>query len=144
MKTSKLFTLVICSFFFFGNITFSQNHIEQKKDIKTALSSGEIKLSLTGLEGGMKLSIKVEKENAKPLILFIPKGASELKIGNADYQKIEISTQQEVKIDLSKIMAQTVVVIQSSKQKLIKGTIIIDNDSGSTTYDYQNATVGVK
>jgi len=144
MKTTNVVTLVIFSFLFIGNIAFSQDHKEQKKDIKTALSTGEIKLSITGLEDGMKLSIKADKKNDKPLVLYIPKGVSELKIGSADYQKIEISTQQEIKIDLSKLMSQTVVVIQSSKQKLIKGTIIMENNSGSTKYEFQNAMIGVK
>jgi len=144
MKTTKLISLVIFSILLTGNIAFSQDHKEQKKDIKTALSSGEIKLSVTGLEDGMKLSIKADKKNDKPLVLYIPKGVSELKIGSENYQKIEISTQQEVKIDLSKLMTQTVVVIQSSKQKLIKGTIIMDNNAGSTKYEFQNAMIGVK
>jgi len=140
MKTIKVFTIVICVFLLFGNISFSQIHNEHKKDINTALSSGEIKLSLTGIEDGMKLSIKVDKKNNKPLILYILKDTTELKIGNSSYQKIKISTQKEIKIDLSILKTQTVVVNQSSKQKLIKGSIIID----STTYDYQNAMVGVK
>jgi len=144
MKSIKVFTAFICGILLLGNIAFSQNHTEQKKDIKTALSSGEIKLIITGLEDGMKLSIKVDKKNEKPLVLYIPKGTSELKIGSSEFQKIQLSTQQEVKIDLSKLMTQTVIVIQSSKQKLIKGSIIMDSNSGSISYDFQNAMVGVK
>lgn len=124
MKTIKLFLTVILSLFLFGNISFSQDI--QKKEIKTALDSGEIQLTLTGIEDGMKLSIKVDKLNENPLVLFIPKDTSVINIGSGNYQKIRICTPEEIKIDLSGIKEKTVTVNQASKYKLISGTIIID------------------
>jgi hypothetical protein len=143
MKAIKLLMIGFC-ILISGSICISQNQNVQKKDFQSALSSGDIKLTITGIDDGMKLSVKVDKKNDNPLVLYVPKDTSEIKIGSINYQKISISTQKEIKIDLSVLKEQSLLLNQVSKQKLIKGTIIIDCNEGKTTYQYQDATLGVK
>lgn len=112
------------------------------KNIKTALDSGDIKLTLEGIEAGEKLNIKAEKKTATPLVLVIPKGTTEIKVGITRVIIISLSTERE--IDLSKTNTGEAKVKQAGKNRIIAGSVTVEYNSGSVSYSYQNAEFGVK
>jgi hypothetical protein len=114
------------------------------KNIEIALDSGDIKLTLAGLENGEKLNIKAEKKTATPLVLVIPKGTTEIKVGSNPVIIISLRTEREIKIDLSKTTIGEAKVNQAGKTRIFTGSVTIEYNSGSVSTSYQNAELGVK
>jgi len=112
------------------------------KNINAALESGDIKLIVEGIENGEKLKIKVEKKTSSSLVLVIPKGNAELKIGGS--RAITINASREIQIDLTKTTTGEVKVSQLGKIRLFKGSIEMENSSGVISYSYHNAEFSVK
>lgn len=112
--------------------------------IQKALESGHIKMTLEGKEDGNMLNIKVEKITSAPIIVIIPKGDTDFKIGSQPATTITINTSREVQIDLSKINAGEKKVPQSGKIRIIDGSVDLMKSAGGMTYGYHNFQVGVK
>lgn|GEM_PF-6304501 len=112
------------------------------KNITSALESGDVKLTVEGIENGEKLKIKAEKKTSSSLVLVIPKGNTELKLGM--FQTVTINESREIQIDLSNATTGEVHVSQSGKSRFFKGSVEIENSSGRINYSYHNAKFGVK
>ena len=133
-----LIAIICCGLFALEAVANNTN----TKNINAALESGDIKLIVEGIENGEKLKIKVEKKTLSSLVLVIPKGNTELKLGM--FQTITINVSQEVQIDLSNATTGEVHVSQSGKRRFFKGSVEIENSSGGISYSYHNAKFGVK
>jgi hypothetical protein len=133
-----LIAIICCGLFALEAVANNTN----TKNINAALESGDIKLIVEGIENGEKLKIKVEKKTSSSLVLVIPKGNAELKIGGS--KAITINASREIQIDLSKTTTGEVQVSQLGKIRLFKGSIEMEKSSGVTSYSYHNAEFGVK
>lgn len=132
-----LIVILYCGIFVSDSVADNKN----TKNITSALESGDVKLTVEGIENGEKLKIKAEKKKSSSLVLVIPKGNTELKLGM--FQTITINASQEVQIDLSNATTGEVHVSQSGKHRLFKGSVEIENSSGGTSYSYHDAKFGV-
>ncbi|HUN53571.1 MAG TPA: hypothetical protein VMU29_00280 [Smithella sp.] len=132
-----LMTIICCGVFALEAVANNEN----TKTINAALESGDIKLILEGIENGEKLIIKVEKKKSSSLILVIPKGNAELKIGGG--KTITINASQEIQIDLSKATTGEAQVPQTGRIRLLKGSIEMENSSHVMSYSYHNAEFSV-
>jgi len=132
-----LIVILYCGIFVSESVANNTN----TKNITSALESGDVKLTVEGIENGEKLKIKVEKKTSSSLVLVIPKGNTELKLGM--FQTVTINASQEVQIDLSNATTGEVQVSQSGKSRLFKGSVEIENFSGGISYNYHNAKFGI-
>ena len=132
-----LIVILCCGIFVSESVANNKN----TKNITSALESGDIKLTVEGIENGEKLKVKAEKKTSSLLVLVIPKGNTELKLGM--FQTITINASQEVQIDLSNTTTVEVQVSQSGKSRLFKGSVEIENSSGGISYSYHDAKFGI-
>jgi len=132
-----LIVILYCGIFVSESIANNKN----TKNIISALESGDIKLTVEGIENGEKLKIEAEKKTSSSLVLVIPKGNTELKLGM--FQTITINASQEVQIDLSNATTGEVHVSQSGKRRFFKGSVEIENSSGGISYSYHDAKFGI-
>ena len=132
-----LIVILYCGIFVSESVANNKN----TKNITSALESGDVKLTVEGMENGEKLKIKAEKITSSSLVLVIPKGNTELKLGM--FQTITINTSQEIQIDLSNAATGEVHVSQSGKRRLFEGSVEIENSSGGISYSYHNAKFGI-
>ena len=72
-----LIVILYCGIFVSESVADNKNI----KNITSALESGDVKLIVEGIENGEKLKIKAEKKKSSSLVLVIPKGNTELKLG---------------------------------------------------------------
>jgi len=112
----------------------------KRMDIKTAIDSGTIKLILEGIENGEKLNIKAENKTTAPLIVIIPTGNTEIKVDNSR----NVSTEQEIQIDLTKTNTGEAKVKQSGKNRIFAGSVTMERKAKGMSYNYQNTQIGVK
>ena len=132
-----LIVILYCGIFVSESVADNKNI----KNITSALESGDVKLIVEGIENGEKLKIKAEKKKSSSLVLVIPKGNTELKLGM--FQTITINNaSQEVQIDLSNAATGEAQVSQSGKHRLFKGSVEIENSSGGISYSYHDAKFG--
>ena len=132
-----LIVILHCGIFVSESVANNKN----TKNITSALECGDVKLTVEGIENGEKLKIKAEKKTSSSLVLFIPKGNTELKLGM--FQTITINASQEVQIDLSNTTTGEVHVSQSGKHRLFNGSVEIENSSGGFSYSYHDAKFGI-
>ena len=116
----------------------------EKKNIKTALESGDIKLTLEGIEDGEKVNIKAEKKTEAPLVIVIPKGTTEITVGSTQVIIITLNAERAIEIDLSKTTTGEAKVKQAGKNRIFVGAVTVEYGSGGKSYSYQNAQFGVK
>ncbi len=100
-------------------------------------------MTLAGLDNGGTLMIKAARTGSTPLVLLLPKGSLEFKLGAQPVTIITVAVPAATKIDLRQSPSGEVKVPQSGKTRVLSGSVDMDSKAGQTAYGYHDFRVGV-